>query len=448
MWVMTAVSTITAAILSGSLLVRSHIESVHKQLQATGTSLTSLGISDFSELEDFQHLNFFIEEALQMDKVDKAVRVYDQSLKLIYTTFGATYDDLPTKLEQEIKKPMFIRVAGKQRVYESLIIPYKSHNKQKQFYLQVVIPLPKYPEVLAHLWWQVILLLGLLIGISIALSRMLAKRLLKPVDAVANYLMNIDPHKIERLNPLRLDTQGQYLQSIVDGINVLGTRTKEAIIQLSKMSRYVAHELRTPLTILQGEAETVLLNDKAGNQEYRKVLESSLEEIRRMSEIVNTVLKVGERARSITLFNPQPFDLVKWSAKNRQRWERTLGRSISYDAGGLESVTVKADPDLLFRLVDNLVRNTKDHTPSSVACSIKITKNEKLVQLIVEDNGPGLPQNVIDSLNSGRSTSLTAGVGLSLCLKIAEICGIILKFSNQEKGGLKIDVQFFQEAVN
>ncbi len=442
MWVMTAVSTLTAAVLSGSLLVRSHIESIHKQLQATGASLVSLGISDYSSLEDFQYLNNFIEDALQMDKVDKAVRVFDQSKKLIFTTLGSTYDDLPSVLGGEIKKPVFITITGKQRTYESVIIPYKGRGKQKNFYLQIAIPLPKYSEVLEDLWWQVLLLLGLLIGISVVTSRVLARRLLRPVEAVAGYLKGMDPRKIERLRPLELGAQGQYLQAIVDGINLLGTRTREALGQLGKMSRYVAHELRTPLTILQGEAEMVLLNEKAGTREYRKVLESSLEEIRRMSEIVNTVLKVGESARSIALFHPRPFDLVKWSGKNKARWERTFKKSIAFDSAGLESVTVNADPDLLFRLVDNLVRNAKDHAPAGVGCRISIAQRTDSVLLTVADDGPGLPSTLIESLNREGSSSEAAGIGLNLCLKIAEICGLKLIFANSDGGGLKVEVSF------
>jgi len=442
MWVMTAVSTLTAAILSGSLLVRSHVESIRKQLQATGASLMSLGISDFSELKDFQYLNNFIEDALQMDKVDKAVRVFDQSKKLIFTTLGSTYDDLPDTLKGEIKKPVFMTIAGKQRSYEGLVMPYQGRGKQKPYFLQIVIPLPKYSEVLEDLWWQVLLLLGLLIGISIVLSRVLAKRLLRPVEAVAEYLKETDPRKVERWKPLELGSQGHYLLAIVDGINLLGTRTREAIIQLSKMSRYVAHELRTPLTILQGEAETVLLDKKAGALECKKVLTSSLEEIRRMSEIVNTVLKVGERARPITLFNPQPFDLAKWSIKNLPRWERTLNRPIRYDPSGLGSLSVNADPDLLFRLVDNLVRNVKDHAPLDVACSIALNKLPEGVRLAVSDDGQGLPPHLVKSLNNEGSSSEAAGVGLNLCLKIAEICGLRLRFENGEKSGLRVEVGF------
>ncbi len=442
MWVLTIISTLIATAISGSLLIRSHRESIRKQLQATGTSLLAMGISDFGELKDFGYLNGFIEDALQMEKVDKAVRIFDARQRLIFTSLGSAYDDLPEKLEGKIARPFFATVEGRTRDYESLIIPYEGTGRQKKFYLQVAIPLPKYSEMLSDLWWQVLLLLGALIGISMIASRFLAHLLLTPVRQIAGHLGRLDPQRIEEWEPVKLGQSGQYLQSIAEGINLLGGRTKEAIGQLTKMSRYVAHELRTPLTILQGEAETALGNERATREEYRQVLLSSLEEIRRMSEIVSTVLRVGERARSIAMFNPRPFDLAKWNQKNLKRWGRTLKRPIAYDSGGVATAMVYADPELLFRLMDNLVRNVREHAPHGAACTIRLRQGPAGTALVVADDGPGLPPATIESLNAEGSRSRAAGVGMNLCLKIAEICSLSLIFSSAAAGGLQVEIGF------
>jgi signal transduction histidine kinase len=442
MWVMTAVSTLMAAILSGSLLIRSHLESIRGQLQASSASILAMGLSDFSELEDFQYLNIFIEDALQMDKVDKVVRVFGPSQKLIFTTLGTAHDDLPTILSGKIAKPVFQLAEGKLRSYESLVVPYEGKGKRR-FYLQIAIPLPKYSEMLEHLWWQILLLLGLLIGISVVASRFLAARLLRPVAAIGESLSQMDPNRIESWQPLEVGRHGTFLRAIVDGVNLLGARTKEAILQLSKMSRYVAHELRTPLTILQGEAETALLDEHAGTDEYRRVLVSSLEEVRRMSEIVDTVLRVGENARSIALFRPAKFDLVSWCEHHLPGWEKTLRRPIQFDPDAMQGTSAYADPELLHRLVDNLVRNVREHTSPDAPCRIALARDAAgNVLLTVEDEGPGMPPYVLRSLNLEGSASDAAGIGLNLCLKIAEICGLALRFANAEKGGLRVEVRF------
>lgn len=442
MWVMTAVSTLAAAILTGGLLVTSHREATRQQLQATATSLVSLGITHFSELKDFEELNRFVEDALQMDRIDKIIRVYDGSKRLIFTTAGADYDLLPEKLANDTKKPIFLTVEGKQRRYESIVMPYEGVGSRKTFYLQVVIPLPKYFEVLGYLWWQSILMIGFLIGISVILSHLLSKRLLRPVETIAKHLREMDPAKIEEWRSMELDAKGRYLKAIADGINLLAERTRASIMQLKKMSRYVAHEMRTPLTILQGEAETILMRENAATADYERVLKSSLEEIQRMSEIVNTVLRVGEDTQVAPFHQPVSFDLKKWLQKHARDFERSLERKLEIDVSMPGPADVVTDPKLLHRLVDNLVRNVRNHTPLQSMCRISVVSVNNQLKIVVEDSGPGLPCATIDSLSEDGRLADAAGVGLNLCYRIAEISGLRIHFSNRPSGGLKVEVIF------
>lgn len=443
MWVMTAVSTLASAILTGVLLFSSHKESMRQQLQATATSLVSLGITQFSELKDFEVLNRFVEDALQMDRIDKVIRVYDSSRRLIFTTAGADYDKLPNRLDGEIKKPVFLTVEGKQRRYESIVMPYEGEGSKKKYYLQVAIPLPKYSNVLENLWWQSLLLLGLLIGISVFLSQWLSRWLLSPVGLIAGHLQKMDPHKIEEWHPLILDERSVFLKAIAEGINLLADRTRAAIFQLRKMSRYVAHEMRTPLTILQGEAETALARNGSTVEDYRAVLKSSLEEIQRMSEIVSTVLQVGKDSRAAPLFNPVSINLFHWIHESAPSWEKTLERRIDFNLMSDEDVQIRTDPRLLYRLIDNLLRNVKNNTPPQSACCIEYAAlgvGGKCLRVM--DGGQGMTEAAILSLNSEKEGSHFAGIGLNLCFRIASICGLGFNFANRKEGGLKVEIYF------
>ena len=442
MWVMAAVGTLAAMLVTGALLVSSHRESVKKQLQATATSLVALGITRFSELKDFGELNRFVEDALQMDRVDKIIRVYDGSAHLIFTTAGADYDVLPGSLEHKVKKPVFLTLAGKHRRYESIVMPYEGEGSKKTYYLQVAIPLPKYSEMLENLWWQMILLVGFLIGLSVYLSHWLSKRLLAPVGQIADHLRRMDPARMDDWKPIALDQRNLYLQSIADGINLLSDRTRAAMMQLSKMSRYVAHELRTPLTILQGEAEMLLSKPAATIDDYNEVLKSSLEEIGRMGEIVNTVLAVGESARPAAASRPIELDLALWLREHMREWEKTLGRTIDLLVPDDSEARAFVDPNLLMRLVDNLVRNVRNHTPAGVRCGIGLVESPDGCFIRISDDGQGLPDDAIASLNEKGGFSEAAGVGLNLCHRIADLSGLRLRFANIEAGGLSVAIEF------
>jgi signal transduction histidine kinase len=439
MWLMAVVVTIAAAIIMSSLLIKSHRQSVRQQLQATAAILLSMGISDFAELDDFERLSGFIEDALQMEKVDKAVRVYDGDGALVFTTLGSQHDDLPKLLKPLVENPAFLQMEAQSGEYETIVVPYEG-RRGKHFYFQVVIPLPRYSEVLSHMWFRLAVLLGILIGASMILSRVLAGRLLSPVVEIATYLKTLDPRSIDQWAPLSIGRRGQYLQAIIDGVNLLGTRTKEAIVQLGKMSRYVAHELRTPLTIMRGEAELMLLKRDAPEEEYRRVLASSLEEVRRMSDIVDAVLRVGADARSITMFKPASLDVVAWVGAQIPLWERSLGRGLPCDFHLPAGTLVRADPDLLLRLIDNLIRNVRDHASSDVPCQMSAELSDDRVMLSICDAGPGLSPEMLDSIRHDGASSVSAGVGLDLCFRIAEVSGLSLDFEPASGGGLCVRI--------
>ena len=99
----------------------------------------------------------------------------------------------------------------------------------------------------------------------------------------------------------------------------------------------------------------------------------------------------------------------------------------------------KIDRQLLFQLVDNLVRNVRDHTPASTRCFLELVKRGEGVFLIIADAGPGLPAPMLESLNRGAVDEV-AGVGLHLCQRIAETCGQQLTFAPRPGGGLQVEI--------
>ncbi len=442
MWILAAASILAAATLSGTLMVRIHRESIRQQLQATATSLMSLEISNFSELNDFDQFNDFIEDTLQMERVDKIIRIFDQNGKLIFTTVGFDYDRLPPQIEKK-EKAEFTTLLGEHHQYESLIIPYFG-KKKKPLFLQIAIPLPHYAGLLKTFWSESLILILLLIAFSLLLSRALAVKLLKPVQAIANHLKKMDPRHIETWQLLEGTGQGEYLFEITQGINLLLVKTQTAVAHLKKMSRYVAHELRTPLTILQGEAETVLVKETGEEKEYRRILKSSLEEIHKMSDIINAILQVGDD-RKMAMYSAVPFDIGQWLETNQRNWEKIFGRSLSLEIEQGPKVSLGVDPKLFYQLLDNLVRNISQHTPPQTKGLLRVQRRKDKTILSVEDDGPGLPPTVLASLNTHKSASEKAGVGLHFCFRIAEMGGMELAFSQSALRGLKAELTLTEE---
>ncbi len=92
-----------------------------------------------------------------------------------------------------------------------------------------------------------------------------------------------------------------------------------------------------------------------------------------------------------------------------------------------EPVTVIGDEQRLHQVVTNLLGNARHHTPPGTTVTVSATRDEDGVRIVVHDDGPGLPEGLVDNAFerfSRGDTSRTrasggAGLGLSLVSAIA-----------------------------
>jgi len=271
--------------------------------------------------------------------------------------------------------------------------------------------------------------------LAFCVAQFLSRALIKPVKQLALDLNLIDFTKPGQLVTLQTPAEGDYLTDIVSAVNTLSVSVKEMLYRLSRTRRYLAHELGNPLTILSGEAQEILNRKNASAEDYKQVIESSVEEIDRMKNVIETVAKIARVEKSI--YAPALINLTSWLPQQKDTLEKILKRPITLVLPDGDML-VMLDADLLFRLVENLVRNIEKHTEAYVTAQIEL-KYDKRPLLIVEDNGPGLSQDILDAMNTGRDYRF--GIGLSLCHEIASICGFKLLFNNKASGGLRVIIQ-------
>src|SRR5207245_5984812 len=137
------------------------------------------------------------------------------------------------------------------------------------------------------------LVLVLLVSAPIALAAalgggwFLADRALRPVEAIIQAAQRIAAGDLtQRLAvPSTLDEIGRLAATFNDMI----ARLEASFRQVRQFSADASHELRTPLTVIKGEAELALRRPRPA-EDYRQVLESTLEEIDRMTQIVDELL--------------------------------------------------------------------------------------------------------------------------------------------------------------
>ncbi len=316
--------------------------------------------------------------------------------------------------------------------------------------LQVAAPLVSRNATLRRL---ALLLLGLLFVAgagTFAGSWWLAARVVRPVGQIIDQTEEIGAQTLGRRIEAYADTR-EY-QRLVQVLNTMLERLDNAFETQRRFTANASHELRSPLTALQGELELALRRERAPD-EYRRVIRSSLEETQRLARTAEDLLTLARANAGVLRPRLRSGDLTAIAQRTCERLRgRAESKGVRIRSLQQQPAAVSMDPELVERLVYNLVENAVKYTPPGGDVAVSVTSEAERVELRVEDTGPGLPESEIDRLferfyriDESRTPEEGAGgtgLGLSIARAIARSHGAVLSAGNRESGGASFVVSF------
>jgi len=257
----------------------------------------------------------------------------------------------------------------------------------------------------------------------------LANKALKPVDEITKTARMITSRSLDQRIKLKKtrDEIGRLAETFNDMISRLGRSFK----QIRQFSADASHELRTPLTILKGEIE-VGLRKRRRPEEYRKILDSNLDEINHMTQIVDNLLFLSKADMGEIHLQKNRIDLTELvSEVGTQVQVIAMAKNIRLHISNDSGVAVIGDRFRLRELLLNLVDNGVKYTSEGGEMRISVERDNGRVKLCVLDNGIGIaPEDqphIFDRffrVDKARSREAGgSGLGLSICKWIAEAHG-------------------------
>ena len=265
---------------------------------------------------------------------------------------------------------------------------------------------------------------------------LLARRALRPVDRIAETARRISAeHLAARLEDTGADDE---LNRLVGTLNDMLERLDASFHQVRQFSADASHELQTPLTILKGEIEVALRSPRTAD-EYRAVLTSALEEIDRLTRLVDGLLLLARADAGVLRMDRRPVDLTKL-VEDVCGQAKVLAdaRGVVLRPEGMEPLTISGDYDRLRRMLLNLVDNGLKYTPSGGRVGISLRREGPWAALRVADTGIGLSPEEQKKIFERFYRSPEAksrgegGAGLGLCIarSIVEAHGGIIRIES------------------
>jgi signal transduction histidine kinase len=205
-------------------------------------------------------------------------------------------------------------------------------------------------------------------------------------------------------------------------------RLETSFRQIRQFSSDASHELRTPLTVMKGETELALRRPREPD-DYKGVLESNLEEIDRMTRIVDELLFLSRADMGEVKMErlSVPLDTL---IEDLHRQASLLGheRDIQVVLKTTAPAVVLGDELRLRELFLNLLDNAVKYSYPSGTVDVSLTIEQTQARVTVTDRGIGIAQEdqsrIFDRFyrtdNARTHTKKGTGLGLSICTWIVE----------------------------
>jgi two-component system, OmpR family, sensor kinase len=274
------------------------------------------------------------------------------------------------------------------------------------------------------------LILGVLMGGALALGAglLIAGRAMSPIAALTNVAGRIaDTRDPSRRVPVPATSDevaelARTLQAMLDSLEEAREETEGALVRQRQFVADASHELRTPLTSILANLELLaeVLDGERGEAAH-----SALRSSQRMRRLVGDLLLLA-RADAKRQMPREPTDvgrvLVEAAAELGPMAD---GHELTVDA---DEAVVDGARDELHRMALNLMENAIRHTPEGTHVSARVAATNGQVVLTVEDDGPGVPEELRDRIferfvRGAGDRGSSSGLGLSIVRAVAQSHG-------------------------
>ncbi len=229
------------------------------------------------------------------------------------------------------------------------------------------------------------------------------------------------------------------LRALIAGFNRMLERLDLAFSRQRRFVSDASHELRTPLTAIRGQLEVLAADPDPGAGEVQRVKTITLAEVERMERLVEELLALARLDEGAEMAVVE-VDLTALLL------EVAAAGDGEVELGELAQAHVVGSPELLARVVANLLANAHRHAGEANRVNLSAACTSGRVSVSVDDDGPGIPpaerERVFERfhrIDSARSRDAGgSGLGLAIAREIVAAHGGRIWIEDSPLGGARV----------
>ncbi len=305
---------------------------------------------------------------------------------------------------------------------------------------------------LAQAQWQVLILFAVSNSIALALAGLgglwIANNALQPVNRITRAAERIGRGNLsERVEEPRTRDEIGHLAAT---FNEMIGKLEQAFERERQFTADASHELKTPLAVLKGDIEVTLRRDRSSD-DYKRVLESSLEEVDRLTRLVDDLLTLARSDAGERVLEPGPIRVDELAAEIHayiNPLAKSAGVALDYIPPA-EPMIIEGDQKRLKQLLVNLLDNAIKYTPSGGRARLALKAEDSSALIEVSDTGRGISAETLPHIfdrfyrQSDPLDSRVNGFGLGLAISkwIVNAHGGSIEASSPEGAGSRFTVR-------
>lgn len=213
-------------------------------------------------------------------------------------------------------------------------------------------------------------------------------------------------------------------------------------LQKEHLAAFLVHDLKNPVNGIALQAESIK-RDPNGTDRSRRAAGRIQDETRALIRMITNLLDISKGDEGRLVPERRDIDLPALVGEVIEVLRvRAEGAGVALVAG-VEVPALRADPDLVRRLLENLVDNAIRHAPEDSAVRIEAARVERGIELRVADAGPGVPpeerarvfERFVQAVG-GASGRNNRGLGLAFCKLVAEAHGGAIHIQDASPGAI------------
>jgi signal transduction histidine kinase len=305
--------------------------------------------------------------------------------------------------------------------------------------VRVTRPLASVNERVRNNWLLLATVGGAVLAVVFGVSLLVARSVTRPLADLSRAASRLGAGELDART--RVPAGPAEVRTLAEEFNRTGGQLESLVHSQQQFVADASHQLRTPLAALRLRLEN--LESEVGPAAGDDV-EGARAEVERLSRLVDGLLLLA-RAERVPA-TPVNVDLGQVVSGRRDAWLALAGeRDVALRADVPGGLWARATPERLEQVLDNLLNNALEQTPSGGAVTLRAEQARDRVQIRVRDDGPGMTDEeqarAFDRFWRGATASSDNGgfgLGLAIVAQLVRADGGTVELRSPPSGGLEV----------